>query len=146
MGPSKRPSRATDLPAEHVEERELSRDHLEAVHSALARFWSLIQDPPDEQWRLMFEIAVAEIAANIVEHANPPAITIRLRMAASSVVAEFTDSGTGWSGATGPAAILDQLSERGRGLALAQSAVDEVAYERHGRVNHWRLTKHLSPA
>ncbi|HEY4027860.1 MAG TPA: ATP-binding protein [Candidatus Dormibacteraeota bacterium] len=138
-----RPSGAAERPADHVEEHELSRDHLEAVHSTLARFWSLLQDPPDEQWRLRFEIAVAEIAANIVEHASPPSITIRLRMAASSVIAEFTDSGAGWTGKPGPAAVIDELSERGRGLALTEAAVDQVAYERHGRTNHWRLTKHL---
>jgi serine/threonine-protein kinase RsbW len=143
MRPSKKPSRATERPVEHVEERELSRDHLEAVHSALARFWSLLDRAPDEQWRLLFEIAVAEIAANIVEHASPPSITIRLRMGASSIVAEFTDSGAGWTGTPGPAAVLDELSERGRGLALAEAAVDEVAYERMGRTNHWRLTKHF---
>jgi serine/threonine-protein kinase RsbW len=143
MRPSKRPSRATELLVEHVEEHELTRDHLEAVHSALARFWSLVQDPPDEKWRLLFEIAVAEIAANIVEHAGPPSITIRLRQAATSVVAEFTDSGSGWSGTPGPAAMLDELDERGRGLAMAEAAVDEVSYTRRGRINHWRLTKNF---
>jgi serine/threonine-protein kinase RsbW len=143
MRPSKRPSRATEPPVEHVEEHELTRDHLEAVHGALARFWSLLHEPPDEKWRLLFEIAVAEIAANIVEHANPPSITIRLRQAASSVVAEFTDSGTGWTGTPGPAALLDELDERGRGLAMAEAAVDEVSYSRQGRTNRWRLTKNF---
>ena len=119
-------------------------DHLEAVHDALARFWSLLDDMPDQRWRLLFETAVAEVAANIVEHAEPPYFTMRIRMGSDCVIAEFTDSGKGWAGPTGPAAILDDLSaERGRGLTLAGTAVDEVAYERQGLVNRWRLTKNL---
>jgi hypothetical protein len=34
------------------------------------------------------------------------------------------------------------LLERGRGLSLAQTALDELAYERRGGLNRWRLTKH----
>jgi anti-sigma regulatory factor (Ser/Thr protein kinase) len=34
-------------------------------------------------------------------------------------------------------------SERGRGLAMARSLLDELGYEREGEVNKWRLTKHL---
>jgi len=119
-------------------------DHLEAVHDALARFWSLLEEGPDQRWRLLFETAVAEIAANIVEHARPPFFTMRLRVGTGCVIAEFSDSGRGWDGPRGPAAVLDDLSaERGRGLTLAEAAVDEVAYERQGLVNHWRLVKNL---
>jgi serine/threonine-protein kinase RsbW len=127
-----------------VEERRVTGDHLEAVHDAMARFWSLLDETPDQRWRLLFETAVAEIAANIVEHATPPFFTMRIRMGAACVIAEFTDSGKGWDGPMGPAAILDDLAaERGRGLTLAGRAVDEVSYERQGLVNHWRLTKQL---
>lgn len=127
-----------------VAESRVTGDHLEAVHDALARFWSLLEEAPDQRWRLLFETAVAEIAANIIEHANPPYFTMRIRRGTESVIAEFTDSGKGWDGPSGPAAILDDLTaERGRGLSLAGTAVDEVAYERQGLVNHWRLTKRL---
>jgi serine/threonine-protein kinase RsbW len=127
-----------------VEERNVTGDHLEAVHDVLARFWSLLDETPDQRWRLLFETAVAEIAANIVEHAKPPYFTMRIRLGTECVIAEFSDSGKGWNGPAGPAAVLDDLAaERGRGLTLAGAAVDEVAYERQGPVNHWRLTKRL---
>jgi hypothetical protein len=39
--------------------------------------------------------------------------------------------------------VVDLLVERGRGLSLAQTALDELAYERRGGINCWRLTKHF---
>ncbi len=96
-------------------------------------------------WRMMFELAVSEVAANIVEHAQPPYMSLRLSAAAGRVVAEFADGGRGWSGPPSPSRLVDDLSERGRGLALARTAVDEVVYERDGPVNRWRLIKWLAP-
>jgi serine/threonine-protein kinase RsbW len=109
----------------------------------MTRFWGRISHPPDERWRMLFEIAVAEVAANILEHALPPQMTFRLRAGNGWVSAEFTDSGAGWGGPSQPRDVIDVLAERGRGLAMASVAVDEVVYERLGEVNHWRLVKRL---
>jgi anti-sigma regulatory factor (Ser/Thr protein kinase) len=92
---------------------------------------------------MLFEVAVSEIAANIVEHAHPPVMTVRLSAATDRVVAEFSDTGHDWEAPAEPAEFLDDLAERGRGLTLARTACDEVAYERVGTVNHWRLVKRL---
>lgn len=109
----------------------------------MARFWDGFMPPLDERWRMMFEIAVAEVAANILEHALPPQITLTLRVLDGQVSADFIDTGTGWGGQNAPRSIVDELAERGRGLTIAHVAVDEVAYERLGEVNHWRLVKRL---
>jgi serine/threonine-protein kinase RsbW len=58
-------------------------------------------------------------------------------------VADFEDSGHGWSGPPEPGRVIDELAERGRGLQLAMKAVDDVVYEREGSTNRWRLTKSL---
>ena len=98
---------------------------------------------------MLFELAVSEVAANIVEHARPQMVDLRLTEQAGSIIAEFTDSGDGWAGSPRPSRMLgaddpaEELSERGRGLALARTAVDEVVYERTGQLNRWRLIKWL---
>jgi anti-sigma regulatory factor (Ser/Thr protein kinase) len=85
---------------------------------------------------MLFEVAVSEIAANIMEHAHPTVMNVRLSAVPDRVVAEFTDTGHDWEAPL-------ELAERGRGLTLARTACDEVAYERVGTVNHWRLVKRL---
>src|SRR5947209_8082189 len=112
-------------------------EHLDAVHETLGQFWRQLSVAPGDEWRMLFEIAVSEIAANIVEHAQPPILNLRLQASAGLVVAEFTDSGTGWVGPPTPAHFVDDLAERGRGLALAIRAVDDVVYERAGDTNRW---------
>jgi len=143
MRPSKKLLLDSDQADEHVEECTAATDHLEAVHGTLARFWERFNAPPDARWRMMFEVAVAEVAANILEHALPPEITFTLRVGAGSVSADFVDSGLGWGGPSAPRDIVDEMVERGRGLAIANVAVDEVKYERLGVCNHWRLVKRL---
>lgn len=147
MRASRKLSRASDReprPAEeHALERRARADQLDAVHDTLAQFWEGIGALPDERWRMLFEVAVSEIAANIVEHARPAVMNVRLSAAADRMVAEFTDTGDDWEAPPEQAEILDELAERGRGMTLARTACDEVAYERVGAVNHWRLVKRL---
>lgn len=114
---------------------------LDALHRALRRFLDQLTLSPPAEWRINFELAVAEIAANIIEHARPSTIHIRVAALAGEVIAEFTDSGRPWRGKPEPAAMVDQLAESGRGLTLARGAVDELAYDRVGNTNHWRLIK-----
>ncbi len=138
MEPSKKHSLASE--GAYVVEVTAATNHLDAVHETLGRFWTGLSAPPDERWRLLFEVAVSEIAANIVEHAHPPVMTFRLTCSSARRVAELQDSG---SDCPGPAQVLDELAERGRGLKLARTAVDEVAYKCVGTVNYWRLVKQL---
>lgn len=114
---------------------------LDALHRALQRFLDQLTLSPPAEWRINFELAVAEIAANIIEHARPSTIHFRVAWLAGEVIAEFTDSGLAWRGKPEAAAMVDQLAEAGRGLNLARGAVDELAYDRVGNTNRWRLVK-----
>lgn len=116
---------------------------LDAVHEALHRFLEQLQRPPAQEWQMMFELAVSEIAANLIEHVRPPMIHFCVAVESHGVVAEFTDSGRGWKRPPRAAARPDELAERGRGLSLTRKAVDELAYERLGSTNRWRLMKAL---
>jgi serine/threonine-protein kinase RsbW len=121
-------------------------DSLEVVHDALAQFWVKLERMRGrraEETQMRVDLAVSEIAANIVEHAHSQSMTLRLSETAGQVVAEFTDTGQGWTGPPEAAHLIDVMAERGRGLALCKAAVDDITYEREGSLNRWRLTKRL---
>jgi serine/threonine-protein kinase RsbW len=143
METSKKRSRPSRRSAAVTVSCQATPDQLDVVHQSLARFWQELPVAPADEWRMLFEIAISEIAANIVEHAQPPILQLRLRARAGRVSAEFTDSGLGWVGPPDPGQMVDDLAERGRGLALAIRAVDDVVYERAGSTNRWRLVKQL---
>jgi len=91
---------------------------------------------------MRFELAVAEVAANVIEHARPTVMSLRLSVEACFAAAVFTYTGPGWTDLP-PTALPDPLAERGRGLYLARTGVDEVAYQRSGMTVSWRLLKRL---
>jgi len=117
-------------------------DQLDLIHDAMARFWQGLRPPPSSAWRMLFELAIAEVAANVIEHARPALMSMRLGIDAGSVVAEIAYAGPGWTDSLATA-LPDPMAERGRGLFLARTGVDEVSYQRAGMMVTWRLVKHL---
>jgi serine/threonine-protein kinase RsbW len=96
---------------------------------------------------MQFELALAEIGANVLRYALPPGsdqprVQFELRLDSGTLTALLTDWGPPlhnpltW-------AMPAPTSEAGRGLALARKVLDELAYEREGEVNTWRLVKRL---
>jgi serine/threonine-protein kinase RsbW len=126
-----------------------ARTRLDSVHYALEGFWSRLGETAPEEWKMMFELAVCEIAANIIEHARADVMEfdIRITIDGRQVVAEFTDTGRPYSRPSSPKSRpskgLDEYDERGRGLTLAETVLDELSYERTGTTNNWRLVKQL---
>ena len=113
-------------------------DCLERVHGLVDDLWERVPGlEPTERYR--FETAVVEAAGNIVEHAVG-AVRLQVRLAAyhDAVEASFCDTGA-TAVLDAPSRLPDELAEQGRGLALAAAAVDEVAYERVGSTNRWRV-------
>jgi serine/threonine-protein kinase RsbW len=93
-----------------------------------------------------FEIALAEIGANVLTHGRPnnvdPPVEFELRLEHDTALASFIDRG--------PAvldfatrAMPDAESESGRGLPMARWLLDELLYKRDGEVNRWKLVKRL---
>jgi serine/threonine-protein kinase RsbW len=107
------------------------------VHDLLARLW--VDEPGiGEPVRLRFETAVAEIAANIAQHAaasGARVLELRLRGLPDRVEAVFEDDGG--PVAPGPGGWPPDDAERGRGLELVRAAVDALRYERDGGRNRW---------
>ena len=96
----------------------------------------------DEDARVQFEVAVAEIAANIIEHAGAAgamSLTLELLLAPDRLEARFTDDGTPARVNLRSVEMPDVLADRGRGLAIALAALDELEYRRRDGSNMWRL-------
>jgi serine/threonine-protein kinase RsbW len=117
---------------------------LNRVHDLLEAAWA---EHPDVGLtdRTLFEIAVTEVAGNIVEHAaagdEPLEIRVVVHVADPRLEASFEDGGPAADGDLDAAGFPDDLAESGRGLALARRAADEVAYWRDGTTNHWRIVR-----
>ena len=134
---------------------------MDAVHTALAGCWSSLESmrPLQQRWRDEFSLAVAEVAANIIQHAHAPAspevaeglveFTLQLLCYPDHLQARFVDAGIA---ATPPEAPVmpsvtvsyTDLGERGRGLALVQATTDHFQYYRTpDGENVWIIEKHF---
>ena len=126
---------------------EAGEASLDEVHAALERLWERTHPPADEVFKMMFDTAVAEVAANILEHARPQGGSLRVDLELSvwpdRVEARFSDDGRPLAQrivARGLGAT-EFPPERGRGLQMALVALDELGYESVEGRNEWRLVK-----
>lgn len=96
----------------------------------------------DDEARMQFEVAVAEIAANIIEHAGgggPVTLSLTLQLFPDRLEACLTDDGNPARVDLRSVEMPDVFAERGRGLAIALAALDELEYRRGDGSNEWRL-------
>jgi len=119
---------------------------LEKLHESIKLLRDASGRRPDDTNLMHFEIALAEIGANVLTHGRPqhidPPVEYELRLEQDTALASFVDRG--------PAvldfatrAMPDTESESGRGLPMARWLLDELLYKRDGEVNRWRLVKRL---
>jgi serine/threonine-protein kinase RsbW len=96
------------------------------------------------------ELAVHEIATNIVDHAYPDdqagVIETSFALTGGSqrrLTVELSDAGIPFDAAAVAPVNLESPQESGYGLFLAEALMDEVHYERRSGRNIWRLTKRV---
>ena len=111
-------------------------ESLDQVHALLEEVW---RDDlrPDARTQMAFTTALAEVVANVVEHAarfQPVRMRLVVHARPDLLEAHVEDRGEPYREST-PAD--DELAESGRGLMMARALVDEVLYERDGPVNRW---------
>lgn len=113
---------------------------LSEIDKVLTGVWSACTHVP-QRIRLQVGIAVAEIGANIIEHAGQSR-DLRMRMEVNvlhdAVHVSFVDDGIPAKVDLDAVKRVDELAERGRGLAMAQEVLDRLCYRRSW-VNHWTL-------
>ena len=116
-------------------------DPLGAIQGELDTFWSLHPHVPDDV-RIRMAIAATEIAANILEHTKggpPMQIRMRSELVGDRVHVTFTDNGPPADIDLTSVAMPDPMAERGRGLALAQTVLDQLAHRCDDLGNQWTL-------
>lgn len=120
---------------------------LDIVHASIDRLRQSTGRGRDDRNLMLFELAVAEIGANVLAHRGVQAafhapVEYTLRLEAGTALASFADRGPQVHARLDPP-MPPPSSDSGRGLALAHSLLDELGYERDGAVNRWRLVKRL---
>jgi serine/threonine-protein kinase RsbW len=128
------------LPEPHLLETVAGAGTLDEVQAVVEQAWASNAHVPSRV-RMEVGIAVAEIAANIVEHAaqgRPIKMRMELRVQPGDVRVEFTDDGIPADVDLASVRLPDDMAERGRGLPLATTALSKLEYRRDHR-NHWIL-------
>lgn len=114
---------------------------LDEVHDLLDELWAAVPSVGAAD-RMCFTTALAEVAANIVEHAaRDGVVPVRLVVQAGvqEVRALFEDTGRPYEPPHVEGAAA--LAESGRGLHMARALADELAYEREGPLNRWLVVR-----
>jgi serine/threonine-protein kinase RsbW len=120
---------------------------LETLHESVRQLREASGRSADDLNLMHFEIALAEIGANVLTHGRPagtdPPVEYRLWLEEADLAkASFVDGGPAVDEVLSRI-MPDPTSEAGRGLPMARWLLDELLYKRDGEVNQWRLVKRL---
>jgi serine/threonine-protein kinase RsbW len=131
-------------PVVRVLEEFAQPETVERVHQLLSEL--LTAAPVDDMDAMQFELALAEIAANIIEHATKAdggqvSLRVEVEVRPDSIYANLSDDGEQARVDLKSVELPDELSERGRGLAIALTVLDELSYRRAGNRNQWTLVR-----
>lgn len=113
---------------------------LDEIAGALGRFWYVHSQVPN-QIRLHMGIAVGEVGANIIAHADkgrPVRLHMELRCCLDCVQVQFTDDGHPVDVDLDSVEMPDASADSGRGLALAKAVLRYFDYRRNN-ANLWTL-------
>ena len=116
-------------------------DPLGAIQAELDSLWLTHPHVPEDV-RTQMSIAAAEIGANIIEHtggSRPVRMRMGSELVGDQVHVTFTDDGPPVDIDLASVTMPDATAERGRGLAMAQSLLDQLAYRCDDLGNQWTL-------
>ncbi len=118
---------------------------LTEMQNTLDAAWAAEEVP--EYTRMCIDLAVSEIGSNIIEHSDNGR-PVRLRMVVTvwpeTISVVLIDDGQPVAVDLTTAALPEDLSERGRGLAIVHRVVDRVCYSRDDDGNRWTLMRRRS--
>ena len=120
-------------------------DTLAKMQHTLDAAWAAEEVP--EYTRLCMDLAVSEIGSNIIEHSGrgqPVRVRMVVTVGPETISVVLNDDGRPVATDLTMAAMPDELSERGRGLAIVHRVVDRVCYSRDHDGNHWTLMRRRS--
>ncbi len=123
-----------------------SLQYLTAVRHAVHAFCvDVLESEEFEEQVYQLQLAVSELATNIIRHAyrDRETGTVEMRGQGSDdqVTLDFFDTGKAYEPRTPRLPDLERLAEGGYGSFIIQQSVDRVTYDRADERNHWRLEK-----
>ena len=83
------------------------------------------------------ELAVHELAVNMVEHAHAASVSLEAWCENEQLIFLLTDDGQPFQGGPDSVAEPEELQVRGYGLSIIETLADEVRYERTPGHNRW---------
>jgi serine/threonine-protein kinase RsbW len=120
-------------------------DTLAKLQHTLDAAWAAEEVP--EYTRMCMDLAVSEIGSNIIEHSGggqSVRVWMVVTVESESISVVLNDDGQPVAVDLTTPAMPDELSERGRGLAIVHRVVDRVCYSRDRDGNHWTLMRRRS--
>ncbi|GEM_PF-1239030 len=125
------------------------RDISEQIISTCRESPSLLPGPSTDDFIYLVELAISEIATNIVRHAYKGAkgdIKISVSLLSNGIQLDFYDNGIGFDPHRVPRPKSGEYKEGGYGLHIVRQIMDVVSYEHHPeKGNHWHMIKLLPP-
>lgn len=89
-------------------------------------------------------VAAFEICSNIAEHSahgRPVHLSVDLRLTTTRIELDFTDDGDAADIDLDGVGFPDDLTDRGRGLAISKALLDDLSYRRERGRNRWMLSQ-----
>lgn len=133
-------------PVRHTLRMSTPPGDVNTVHDMLEQVWNDVPEIGPED-RLKFEIAVIELASNVMRHADTGSgvvCALVIQTYPDRITATLSDSGEpGEVTLVGRTLPKDALAESGRGIPLIQALVDELRYDSDDGFNHWHITRML---
>lgn len=114
---------------------------LDEVHDALDRSWVRHGEVPGSI-RISMATAVAEISANILQHASdgmPVPLRMEIMVRPHRVTVILSDEGKPAAVDVDAVNMPGERAKQGRGLALASAVLGALSYRRDETCNHWTL-------
>lgn len=126
-------------------EARADAEALPHLHDLIARARATHPEA-DEEAFMMLRTAALEIAGNVVQHGRPPGQvrwSFTLRVGRDVLEGVLADDGEEYE-CDLSAVMPDPWAESGRGIPLAQAALDELDYTRHDGKNVWTMRRRVA--
>ncbi len=123
-----------------------TEESLDALHELFAQLWDGAPDVAARD-RVLFAIAVAEIAANVIEHGLDPSESWNIDLVACNdrLEASIRQPGPLVERALTDLLMPDESAESGRGLALAAVASNlHYSHSKDPEFSEWRVVHALA--
>jgi serine/threonine-protein kinase RsbW len=121
-------------------------DDITTVHQWVRSVWDRSPEIGEEE-RYRFELALVELATNVIRHADPGTgveCTLTIETLPHELRATLSDTGVSGDIQLVDREMPDPSAESGRGIPIIQALVDELSFDHSDGLNHWHISRRLA--